>query len=441
MIKKTKYILVISILLYSIPLLAQQRGMKVVRTSQGASIPLYKGSYALVIGNGNYFSGWDPLPGAIQDVEEVATILKKNGFEVELVKNANKNTFLSALRNFTYKHGQDPDNQLLLYFAGHGHTIQSASDEKLGYLVMVDAPLQQSDPIGFDSRAVDMQTIITYAKMIKSKHVLFIFDSCFSGTILNLREQVTPKAIDDVVRYPVRQFITAGRADEPVPDRSVFKRLFIDILEGKVEEPIKDGYLTGEELGLYLKSKVPEYYREQHPQYGKIRDPNLDKGDFVFVIEKPIFEQPEQVVSGITGSLELSVPDDSKIFVDDTRYYSRKIQLTPGPYILKISVPDSWKQQDFSTEFMIKPNETVTIEYLFGELLIACQPFARIYIDGKFFKETEGGRIKRILQGDHLIRVEKSGYPSFEESVKIRANSRNRLILSYDYEQNRWEMK
>jgi hypothetical protein len=49
----------------------------------------------------------------------------------------------------------------------------------------------------------------------------------------------------------------------------------------------EDGYITGSELGMYLESKVVNYTRSaQHPQYGKIRNPKLDKGDFVFVMEK-----------------------------------------------------------------------------------------------------------------------------------------------------------
>ena len=70
----------------------------------------------------------------------------------------------------------------------------------------------------------------------------------------------------------------------PVPDHSVFKQAFLNLLEGREREPIPDGYITGEELGLFLKNKVPEYNPAQHPQYGKIRDPSLDQGDFVFVL-------------------------------------------------------------------------------------------------------------------------------------------------------------
>lgn len=275
------------ILLLSVYTFSQERGLKkVVRTPQGKEITLYKGSYALVVGNGKYTAGWDELLGAVKDAEEIADVLRRKGFRVTLVKNVDKRTFLSELSNFTYRYGQDEDNQLLFYYAGHGHTITLASAEEMGMLVMVDAPLPEKDPQDFDSKSVDMKSIITWALKMKSKHVLFMFDSCFSGTVLNLRERVMPKAISDAVMYPVRQFITAGRAAEPVPDRSVFKQLFIDILEGRVEEPIKDGYITGEELGLFLKNRVPEYNNFQHPQYGKIRDPNLDKGDFVFVLEK-----------------------------------------------------------------------------------------------------------------------------------------------------------
>lgn len=44
------------------------------------------------------------------------------------------------------------------------------------------------------------------------------------------------------------------------------------------------------ELGFYLKEKVPKYNPGQHPQYGTIRDIELDKGDFVFVLDRKKFE-------------------------------------------------------------------------------------------------------------------------------------------------------
>lgn len=303
------YALLLSILLLvsASNLSGKTRGIQVsVRTSEGHTIDLYRDSYALVIGNGNYAKGWDPLPGAVRDVKEVAQALKRQGFKVTLKTDLTRDGFNKVFSDFVYKHGSGMDNRLLFYYAGHGYTQKMTTGEELGYLVMVDAPVPEIDFGQFNLHSVDMVSIVTQAKMIKAKHALFIFDSCFSGTVLNLRDRIIPASISDNIRQPVRQFITAGRANESVPDHSVFKQCFLDILEGRDEEPIRDGYLTGEELGLYLKNKVPSYNRNQHPQYGKIRDPKLDKGDFVFLLASSgaVVDKPAVMIDRKTLSAE-----------------------------------------------------------------------------------------------------------------------------------------
>ncbi|MCC2112652.1 MAG: hypothetical protein KDJ16_11510, partial [Hyphomicrobiales bacterium] len=46
-----------------------------------------------------------------------------------------------------------------------------------------------------------------------------------------------------------------------------------------------DGYLTASEIGLYLSSELTNYTEEaQTPRYGKLRDPDYDRGDFVFAL-------------------------------------------------------------------------------------------------------------------------------------------------------------
>jgi hypothetical protein len=297
-------ICLVSLIVYSllaVHLHAGQRAIRVTaKTPDGTQVPLYRGSYALVVGNENYTGGWDPLPGATRDVKDVAEALERNGFQVTFRTDLTRNAFTREMEGFCYRYGRDEDNRILFYFAGHGHTQEMATGEDLGYLVMVDAPVPEKDPVGFGLSSVDMQSIITRAKMIKARHVLFMFDSCFSGSLLNLRERVVPQTISESMRLPVRQFITAGRANEPVPDHSIFKQAFLDLLEGRDREPIPDGYITGEELGLYLKNKVPEYNPTQHPQYGKINDIRLDKGDFVFVIKEASLTPGPPEPTGIT---------------------------------------------------------------------------------------------------------------------------------------------
>jgi formylglycine-generating enzyme required for sulfatase activity len=81
---------------------------------------------------------------------------------------------------------------------------------------------------------------------------------------------------------PVRQYMTAGSADETVPDESIFCEQFVSALRGEGDLN-GDGYVTGQELYSFLEDRVINYSRNTlHPQFGKIKDPKLDKGDFVF---------------------------------------------------------------------------------------------------------------------------------------------------------------
>ena len=319
------------ILLIAATELFPQRGMKVtVRTESGEAFDLYKDSYALVIGNGSYpaKNGWNPLPGAVNDVKGVAETLERHGFNVTLKIDVTKTEFNKAFSDFIYESGKDKDNRLLFYYAGHGYTTKSATGEDLGYLVMLDTPHPENEA-EFDLYGIDMVKFVSDSKKIHAKHVLFMFDSCFSGTVLNLRNRATPPHITDRIKNPVRQFITAGRADEPVPDRSEFKKAFLNLLEGRVEEPTPDGYLTGIELGDYLYRTVPKFSQGQHPQHGKIHDQQLNTGDFVFVL-------PQSRQNGSEGSdVELdtiatlnvtSTPEGATVYVDSTIIGTTPIQ-------------------------------------------------------------------------------------------------------------------
>ena len=110
--------------------------------------------------------------------------------------------------------------------------------------------------------------------------------------------RAVPQHISYKTDKPVRQFITAGTADEEVPDESVFRRQFVAALQGDGDTN-QDGYVTGVELGEFLNNTVGNYSKgTQHPQYGKIRDPNLDKGDFVFpMANSPTSIAPEEKVA------------------------------------------------------------------------------------------------------------------------------------------------
>jgi hypothetical protein len=255
-----------------------------VSTDKGKELYLYRDYHALVIGISNY-EYWPKLPNAAGDAREVAAKLAGLGFQVKTVYNPTSTEIKKAFNELAYRIGGVEDRAILLYYAGHGETETLADDTKMGYIIPRDCPLIKQDPMGFSECAISMRDIESISMKIKSRHVIMLFDSCFSGSLFNIVRAV-PDDITEKAALPVRQYITAGREDEQVPDRSTFKRVFLIGLEGDADLT-KDGYITGSELGMYLADNVVNYTRRaQHPQYGKINNPSLDRGDFVFVPAK-----------------------------------------------------------------------------------------------------------------------------------------------------------
>jgi hypothetical protein len=253
------------------------RGLK-VRMGSGDEVELYVGSHALVIGVSAYSNGWSPLPGVEADVPAVSEVLEKNGFQVETLtgQDATSRGIRVAIEAFIDKYGYEPHNRLVIYFAGHGYTGKTALGERdLGYIIPSDTPLPNADELRFRQTAISMEKIEGYARQIEAKHALFVFDSCFSGTLLNTLRSEVPPGITENTSLPARQFITAGSDKQVVPDRSVFRQYFVKGLRGDADTN-NDDYVTGLELYLYLHEHVTaERRKEQTPRYGSIYEGNI----------------------------------------------------------------------------------------------------------------------------------------------------------------------
>lgn len=246
-------------------------------TATGNSIDLYAESHALLIGVSQYTGGWSALPSIPTELDDVERKLVEQNFNVIKVADPSYTELKSIFEDFFQQYGYKQHNRLLVYFAGHGESI-----EHQGYLVASDTP-NSDNKNEFKRKGLSMRQINTWASEITAKHALFVFDSCFSGSIFSSRGRpsVDSRLISQVTSEPVRQFITAGSADETVPAVSKFTPAFVAALGGAADYN-EDGFITGSEIGLYLSNFIGNYGTNQTPQYGKIRDQRLDKGDFVF---------------------------------------------------------------------------------------------------------------------------------------------------------------
>ena len=289
----------------------------IIKNEQGEQAQLYQKSYALLIGVSDY-ENWPSLPDVKNDIAEVAAVLTEHGFLVKTVMNPRDYAALDqAFRNFINDEhiGQARENRLLFYFAGHGATLKRDGQGDMGYLVAAAAPLIRDDRAGFLRNALDMETIAGYAKNLAAKHALFIFDSCFAGSIFDMTRGV-PEEITYKAAQPVRQFITSGSKDQTVPAVSIFRPLLVDALRGSGDYD-QDGYITGSELGYVLDKRVVKSSRGQYtPQYGKLNDVNFDEGDFVFQLPQQARPTPAPTPPPTDFSLDDVMPEAWQDYAD-----------------------------------------------------------------------------------------------------------------------------
>jgi len=101
----------------------------------------YSTSHALVVGINSYQAA-PPLGYAVNDAVTVATVLtelfdfSKNNVHLLLDEEADRRAILDTLTSFT-QDGTEVNDRVLVFFAGHGHTIPSRKGD-VGFLVPCD---------------------------------------------------------------------------------------------------------------------------------------------------------------------------------------------------------------------------------------------------------------------------------------------------------------
>ncbi len=276
--------------------------------SSGRERVLYSASYAILLGNSRYTnSAWSPLRSVPNDLNALRVALERNGFHVIVYQDLDGAATEGVLDRFMRQYGYDSDHRIFVFYAGHGITLADRINEiqsrTVGYLVPIDAP--RLDPLDTRSRqqfigsAVRLSRFVDWARSIEVKHAMFVFDSCFSGSILGHRggsgsrtseSRIRPRdyIFSDVVNMRVREFLTSGSAEQTVPAESKFADLLTQVLNGSVDEADQngDGFITGRELINYITPWTNIYSPGQTPESGRVLDPLLDRGEILFQLPR-----------------------------------------------------------------------------------------------------------------------------------------------------------
>lgn len=331
---------------------------------KGRAFEFYNKSYALLIGESNYAS-WSPLRSVATELTSLQAALEAHGFEVFGFIDAPADRLNQILECFASTKGNETGTRVLVFYAGHGAT-RRVRDQTIGYVVPVDAPTKKpGTEEEFLSKAIRLSKFVEWASAMESKHVLFVFDSCFSGSILNSRGDLLEQksrpsnyVFSDEANAPLREFIASGSEDQPVPEPSTFANLFVRALLGETEaDSNRDGFLTGRELIAYLSGWVPKYVPSQTPVSGRIKDARLDRGDFIFKLPERVENVTFRSIPPSDALSPVLTSSQSSSEAISARPYELESLLTTAPsrctdgcessaptYELNIAVPRAFPQ-------------------------------------------------------------------------------------------------
>jgi formylglycine-generating enzyme required for sulfatase activity len=264
------------------------------QTSQGSDDPLRHG-HALLIGNSNY-RAWPQLVDVPLQLDELARGLESHFDTVEVVKDLEIDALRQKINGFLRSYGNDSNARLFIYFAGHGYTEEiQAFNENRGYITGIDTPTIDGSTRGYNAarpKAMSMLEIRSPLAEVLAKHILFVFDSCFAGTIFTSRagnegtREWKPDVVKRLMEKPARDIITAGDANQRVPAHSPIPRLLVAALNGEADR-YGHGVISAADIKSYLWDQMLHLPGVNlTPQQGRLQDPNFAEGEFLFRVPR-----------------------------------------------------------------------------------------------------------------------------------------------------------
>lgn len=227
---------------------------------------------------------WPRLTTAVKDAQSMRDVLleRYHFSQDSLVELYNEEgTRKNIIEKFRFlAQNLTEDDSLVIFYAGHGHLDPITKE---GSWVPVESGINDA------ASWISNDTIKNYLRVdaIKTKHILLVSDSCFSGDFFRGHRGALPEVTDEVIRkaYTLtsRQAITSGGL-EPVSDagfggNSVFSHFFVQALKEN-QKP----YLIASDLYPLIRSGVAEN-ASQFPQLGSLHDTGGNQGgELVFFL-------------------------------------------------------------------------------------------------------------------------------------------------------------
>ena len=418
---RRKYFL-LSVLLLHFAVLSfsqQIRGIGIVAYDPvtDEEVRLYNESWALLVGV-NKYRHVTPLDYAVADAKGMKKLLVDrfhfNPDRVVMLLDEQatgagiKSAFSKLLRS-------DPEDRLIVFFAGHGTQIDLPTGGEMGFLVPVDGKVSSASDLY--TTCISMQELRNLTDLIPAKHQLFLVDACYGGlaavTSRSLSRE-TQRYLQKLSSARARQIITAGGKGEQVIENpkwghSAFTYKLIEGLEKGLADLTGDYLVTATELFTYLKPAVTAAAgNRQTPVFKSFSE---DEGDFVFVLGMPTYR-----VSFV------STPPTAVVMID-----GESVGLTPltidlerGNYELQV-FKSGYQLYERKLNVTGKRTITAALTEDVYELAIASNPSGgQVFING--VERGTTALVVKMKPGDYTILVEKEGYHPWTQEIAIYSN-------------------
>lgn len=221
-------------------------------------------NYALLFATDVYKDpGFNRLVNPIYDAEALAKILREEfGFQVTLVKNATLDQMETTLSKFRDEINYGPNDQLFIFFAGHGLYYEKI---KMGFLVASDSKV---DDQNFKTYLSYNDLGSKYLKNINCNRIFVTLDACFAGSFFDnstfragpndadvknlatLKRMATKQRFYKGISSGGKQYVEDGKPGQHSP----FASKFIEVLTKKA---LNRSFVTADEIIGEIKSNPP----------------------------------------------------------------------------------------------------------------------------------------------------------------------------------------
>ena len=258
---------------------------------------------ALVVTIGiNEYVHWQKLKNAVQDASGLQqTLIDKLGFSAPippLLNEAATKVAIASLIEDQLREELQEDDNLVLFFAGHGHTrVDKVGGKVVGETGFI-VPVEARGPKEVWSDYIQIDPLLQSISRLPARHILVILDSCHSGFALGEAMKIYKSANRyerDLSNRISRKVITSARREQlaldggPIPGHSLFTGTLVDGFNWGKADLDGNGLITSSELGLFIQQQVAQASQSnQTPDFGSF---DLDdRGEMVISLRNQSFD-------------------------------------------------------------------------------------------------------------------------------------------------------